>query len=199
MATTVVRQTTTVTSSSSSSPVVVSFNTSFLTSIGGLFTVLELVLGIIVFSLMRSYGGAEHPSGFFLLLISFAYWLMCFYFLLSAMLSITGSLLPSTFFFFLFHAFGFVLYISGGIAVLAVFAVNSSYYGGIIAAGVFALIAAVCHLVHVAFLYKGSRIQGWSWFQGFQPGQEVLLLLSSPKDYDRVISFLLRCALFHKC
>uniref|UniRef100_A0A6B0URR0 Uncharacterized protein n=1 Tax=Ixodes ricinus TaxID=34613 RepID=A0A6B0URR0_IXORI len=100
MATTVVRQTTTVTSSSSSSPVVVSFNTSFITSIGGLFTILELVLGIIVFSLMYNYGGAVHPSGIFLMLISFAYWLICFYFLLSAMLSITGSLLPSTFFFF---------------------------------------------------------------------------------------------------
>ncbi|CAN8000601.1 unnamed protein product, partial [Ixodes pacificus] len=98
MATTVVRQTTTVTSSSSSSPVVVSFNTSFLTSIGGLFTILELVLGIIVFSLMYNYGAFGHASGLFLLLVSFAYWLMCFYFLLSAMLSITGSLLPSTFF-----------------------------------------------------------------------------------------------------
>lgn len=160
MATTVVRQTTTVTSSSSSSPVVVSFNTSFLTSIGGLFTVLELVLGIIVFSLMYHNGALQDSKSAFLVLISFAYWLMCFYFLLSAMLSITGSLLPSTFFFFLFHAFGFVLYISGGITVLAVFAKYASYIPGVIAAGVFALIAAVCHLVHVAFLYKGSRIQG---------------------------------------
>uniref|UniRef100_A0A131XPG5 Putative conserved plasma membrane protein n=1 Tax=Ixodes ricinus TaxID=34613 RepID=A0A131XPG5_IXORI len=160
MATTVVRQTTTVTSSSSSSPVVVSFNTSFITSIGGLFTILELVLGIIVFSLMYNYFGFVCASGFFLMFISFAYWLMCFYFLLSAMLSITGSLLPSTFFFFLFHAFGFVLYISGGIAVLAVFSKSASCFAGIIAGGVFALIAAVCHLVHVAFLYKGSRIQG---------------------------------------
>uniref|UniRef100_A0A6B0U9M1 Uncharacterized protein n=1 Tax=Ixodes ricinus TaxID=34613 RepID=A0A6B0U9M1_IXORI len=64
------------------------------------------------------------------------------------------------FFFFLFHAFGFVLYISGGIAVLAVYSKYASSVAGIIAAAVFALIAAVCHLVHVAFLYKGSRIQG---------------------------------------
>lgn len=181
MATTVVRQTTTVTSSSSSSPVTVSFNTSFLTSIGGLFTVLELVLGIIVFSLAYNFTGSTQSKGFFLLLISFAYWLMCFYFLLSAMLSITGSLLPSTFFFFLFHAFGFVLYISGGIAVLAASSQGGPYHAGAVAAGALALIAAVCHLVHVAFLYKGSRIQGWTWFQGFQPGEEVLFL-SSPRD-----------------
>uniref|UniRef100_A0A090XFA8 Putative conserved plasma membrane protein n=1 Tax=Ixodes ricinus TaxID=34613 RepID=A0A090XFA8_IXORI len=101
MATTVVRQTTTVTSSSSSSPIVVSLNTSFITSIGGLFTILELVLGIIVFSLMYNYVGFVCASGIFLLLVSFAYWLICFYFLLSAMLSITGSLLPSYSFFFL--------------------------------------------------------------------------------------------------
>uniref|UniRef100_A0A090XDM9 Putative conserved plasma membrane protein n=1 Tax=Ixodes ricinus TaxID=34613 RepID=A0A090XDM9_IXORI len=138
MATTAVRQTTTVTSSSSSSPVVVSFNTSFITSIGGLFTILELVLGTIVFSLMYNYGGFVYPSGIFLLLVSFAYWLICFYFLLSAMLSITGSLLPSTYFFFLFLCVWVsVLYISGGIAVLAVYSRYASSVAGIIAAAVF--------------------------------------------------------------
>ncbi|CAN7938089.1 unnamed protein product, partial [Ixodes hexagonus] len=116
------------------------------------------VLGIIVFSLCYNYGGFLTSSGFFLLLISFAYWLMCFYFLFSAMLSITGSLLPSTFFFFLFHALGFVFYLSGGIATLTVFASSSSYFAGVVAAGALALVAAVCHLVHVAFLYKGSRV-----------------------------------------
>uniref|UniRef100_V5HWR1 Uncharacterized protein n=1 Tax=Ixodes ricinus TaxID=34613 RepID=V5HWR1_IXORI len=162
MATTVVRQTTTVTSSSSSSPVVVSFNTSFITSIGRPFhQSSNWFLGSSCSACMYNYGGAVHASGFFLMFISFAYWLIVLLF------SVLGNALHHriaavlrTFFFFLFHAFGFVLYISGGIAVLAVFAKAASYFAGIIAGGVFALIAAVCHLVHVAFLYKGSRIQG---------------------------------------
>uniref|UniRef100_V5HPL9 Putative conserved plasma membrane protein n=1 Tax=Ixodes ricinus TaxID=34613 RepID=V5HPL9_IXORI len=148
MATTVVRQTTTVTSSSSSSPVVVSFNTSFITSIGGLFTILELVLGIIVFSLMYNYFGFVCASGIFFtarivrLLVDMLLFSCC------------RQCSPSQdrcclrlFFFFLFHAFGFVLYISGGIAVLAVYSRYASSFAGIIAAAVFALIAAVCHLV----------------------------------------------------
>lgn len=97
--TTVVRQTTTVTSSGSASIVSVSLNTTFLTSISGILTIVEMVLGIIVFSLGYHYFLFGTPSGFYLTLVSFAYWLICLYFLLSGALSITGSLLPTTFFF----------------------------------------------------------------------------------------------------
>lgn len=151
--TTVVRQTTTVTSSGSASIVSVSLNTTFLTSISGILTIVEMVLGIIVFSLGYHYFLFGTPSGFYLTLVSFAYWLICLYFLLSGALSITGSLLPTTFFFFLFHVFGFVLYMAGGIAVL----VRGSNYSPAAAMGALGLIASVCHIAHVAFLYKGPK------------------------------------------
>uniref|UniRef100_A0A1E1WZD1 Putative conserved plasma membrane protein n=1 Tax=Amblyomma aureolatum TaxID=187763 RepID=A0A1E1WZD1_9ACAR len=153
--TTTVRQTTTVTSSGSSPVVALSVNTTFLTSIGGILTLLELVLGIIVFSLCYQYAAGAH-SGIFLLLISFAYWLVSLYILLSAFLSASGTLLPNTFFYFLFHVFGAFLSAAGGIAVLAQLSRYS--HSGTIAAGAMGLIAAICHVVHVAFIYKGPKL-----------------------------------------
>uniref|UniRef100_A0A023FQK0 Putative conserved plasma membrane protein n=1 Tax=Amblyomma cajennense TaxID=34607 RepID=A0A023FQK0_AMBCJ len=152
--TTTVRQTTTVTSSGSSPVVALSVNTTFLSSIGGILTVIELILGIIVFSLCYQY--AFGHSGIFLLLISFAYWLVSFYILFSAFLSASGTLLPNTFFYFLFHVFGVLLYAAGGIAVLA--QLNRFSPSGTIAAGAMGLIAAICHVVHVAFIYKGPKL-----------------------------------------
>lgn len=151
--TTTVRQTTTVTSSGSPSVIALSVNTTFLTSIAGILTLLELVLGIIVFSLCYTYGIGH--SGVFLSLISFAYWLVSFYILLSACLSASGTLLPNTFFYFLFHVFAVPLYAAGGIAVLVVV---SSYNSGGIAAGAIGLVTALCHIVHVAFIYKGPKL-----------------------------------------
>ncbi|KAL1428864.1 hypothetical protein MTO96_016620 [Rhipicephalus appendiculatus] len=153
--TTTVRQTTTVTTSGSSPVVALSVNTAFLTSIGGILTLLELILGIIVFSLCYQYAGFT-SSGIFLLLISFTYWLISLYILLSAFLSMSGTVLPSTFFYFLFHVFGMLLYAAGGIAVLAHVSRFSS--SGYIASGAMGLIAAICHVVHVAFIYKGPKL-----------------------------------------
>lgn len=152
--TTTVRQTTTVTASGSSPVIALSVNTAFLTSIGGILTLIELILGIIVFSLCYQYTG--YSSGIFLLLISFAYWLISLYILLSAFLSMSGTVLPSTFFYFLFHVFGMLLYAAGGIAVLAHVTRFSS--SGYIASGAMGLIAAICHVVHVAFIYKGPKL-----------------------------------------
>ncbi|KAH7984361.1 uncharacterized protein LOC119373612 [Rhipicephalus sanguineus] len=152
--TTTVRQTTTVTTSGSSPVIALSVNTAFLTSIGGILTLIELILGIIVFSLCYQYPG--YSSGTFLLLISFAYWLISLYILLSAFLSMSGTVLPSTFFYFLFHVFGMLLYAAGGIAVLAHVTRFSS--SGYIASGAMGLIAAICHVVHVAFIYKGPKL-----------------------------------------
>lgn len=152
--TTTVRQTTTVTTSGSSPVVALSVNTAFLTSIGGILTLLELILGIIVFSLCYQYSG--YSSSIFLMLISFAYWLISLYILLSAFLSMSGTVLPSTFFYFLFHVFGMLLYAAGGIAVLAEVTRFSS--SGYIASGAMGLIAAICHVVHVAFIYKGPKL-----------------------------------------
>lgn len=149
-----VRHTTTVTTSGSSPVVALSVNTAFLTSIGGILTLFELILGIIVFSLCYQYAG--YSSGHFLLLISFAYWLISLYILLSAFLSASGTVLPSTFFYFLFHVFGAILYAAGGIAVLAHVTKYSS--SGTIAAGAMGLVAAICHVVHVAFIYKGPKL-----------------------------------------
>uniref|UniRef100_A0A131XMV0 Putative conserved plasma membrane protein n=1 Tax=Hyalomma excavatum TaxID=257692 RepID=A0A131XMV0_9ACAR len=151
--TTTVRQTT-VTTSGSSPVVALSVNTAFLTSIGGILTLIELILGIIVFSL--SYQYAAYSSGIFLLLISFAYWLISLYIVLSAFLSASGTVLPSTFFYFLFHVFGVILYAAGGIAVLA--HVTRFSPSGTIAAGAMGLVAAICHVVHVAFIYKGPKL-----------------------------------------
>lgn len=143
------------TSSGSPSVIALSVNTTFLTSIAGILTLLELVLGIIVFSLCYSYSYAAGHSGLFLLLISFAYWLASFYILVSACLSASGTLLPNTFFYFLFHVFAVPLYAAGGIAVLVV---ASSYNSGAIAAGAIGLVTALCHIVHVAFIYKGPKL-----------------------------------------
>lgn len=90
------------------------------------------------------------------MLISFAYWLISLYILLSAFLSMSGTVLPSTFFYFLFHVFGMLLYAAGGIAVLAEVTRFSS--SGYIASGAMGLIAAICHVVHVAFIYKGPKL-----------------------------------------
>lgn len=49
--------------------------------------------------------------------------------------------------------FGFVLYMAGGIAVL----VRGSNYSPAAAMGALGLIASVCHIAHVAFLYKGPK------------------------------------------
>lgn len=140
------------TSSGSPSVIALSVNTTFLTSIAGILTLLELVLGIIVFSLCYNYGGG-HSGGVFLLLISFAYWLVSFYILVSACLSASGTLLPNTFFYFLFHVFAVPLYAAGGIAVLVVASTS-----GAIAAGAIGLVTALCHIVHVAFIYKGPKL-----------------------------------------
>lgn len=139
------------TSSGSPSVIALSVNTTFLTSIAGILTLLELVLGIIVFSLCYNYGGGH--SGVFLLLIAFAYWLVSFYILVSACLSASGTLLPNTFFYFLFHVFAVPLYAAGGIAVLVVASTS-----GAIAAGAIGLVTALCHIVHVAFIYKGPKL-----------------------------------------
>lgn len=151
--TTVTRQTTTVTSASgvtSASVVAVRMNTTFLSSIGGLLTLLEMILGIIIFALLHSYQGLT--SLLYLYLVSFAYWLLSFFILFSGIISLTGTLLPTTLFFFVFHVFGFILYLAGGIAVL----VEVSKYGiaRTITSGALALIASICHFVHTAFVYR---------------------------------------------
>lgn len=124
----------------------ITFNTAFVSSPDGLLTLVEMCIGIVVFSLAINCGMV------YLLLVPFAFWTMCALFLISGTLSHTGSLLPATLFFFLYHVAGSLLYLAGGIAVLAW---GSTYDHAIdVATGVLGVVAAVCHMVHVAFIYN---------------------------------------------
>ncbi|XP_064467328.1 uncharacterized protein LOC135378274 [Ornithodoros turicata] len=144
------------------STLTVAVNTAFLRSVGGMLTFAEMACGVVAFAMAEGYGGFNMRE--FVALISFTYWLISFYILLSGLLSLTGTVLPTTFFFLLFHALGFPLYLAGGIGALTTISWHSDYYtygyygygrAQMITAGVFGLVASVCHLVHTIFVYKG--------------------------------------------
>ncbi|XP_064487581.1 uncharacterized protein LOC135399776 [Ornithodoros turicata] len=145
--TTTVRQTTVVTQPGSTTFSSISVQRGFISTVTGMLTIVELVLGIITFSLAVSY--LDTRSTLFLVLVSFTYWIITFMILASALLSASGTVLPTTQFYLTFHAFGFLFYTCGGLscAVQAFWAAN-------IASGVMGLLAGICHLVHVVFAYK---------------------------------------------
>ncbi|CAN7938092.1 unnamed protein product, partial [Ixodes hexagonus] len=126
MPTTTVR-TTVVTQGPSTS--FVSVQRGFISTISGLLTALEMVLGIIVFALTMTW--LSTGSVLFLSLTSFTYWIISFFILLASALSATGTVLPTTLFYMVFHCAGFFLYLSGGISCIA-----QGHRGVIIAAGV---------------------------------------------------------------
>ncbi|CAN8000567.1 unnamed protein product, partial [Ixodes pacificus] len=126
MPTTTVR-TTVVTQGPSTS--FISVQRGFISTISGLLTALEMVLGIIVFALTMTW--LSTGSVLFLSLTSFTFWIISFFILLASALSATGTVLPTTLFYMVFHIAGFFLYLSGGISCIA-----QGHRGVIIAAGV---------------------------------------------------------------
>ncbi|XP_064466337.1 uncharacterized protein LOC135377674 isoform X2 [Ornithodoros turicata] len=110
------------------------------------------ILGITVFGLLHNHWVSNVVL--YLYLVSFAYWLPSLYVLLSGALSATGTVLPTTLFFFVFHACGFLLYLAGGIGVLVV--VAKYQWAQAIAAAVLGLFASVAHLVHAILFYKSN-------------------------------------------
>ncbi|KAH7977895.1 hypothetical protein HPB49_003867 [Dermacentor silvarum] len=125
----------------------VSVQQGFISTISGLLTSIEMVLGIIVFSLAMLW--LTKGAVLFLVLISFAFWVMSFLILISSAFSATGTLLPTTLFYMVFHGTAFLFYLSGGVSTII-----SSHHGVTIAAGVLGLVASIFHLIHTGFAYK---------------------------------------------
>ncbi|KAM7283887.1 uncharacterized protein LOC115310551 [Ixodes scapularis] len=137
----------------------------FLNSLGGVLTIAEILTGVITFALAycsriyvyqlsRLVVRAEpDPSVVYVIIVSFLYWFVSLLVLTSALLSSTGLLVTSTFFYVLFQAFGLVFYLSGGISLLALETSQSVA----IAAGVFATISAVLHGLHSVLVYMKRK------------------------------------------
>lgn len=133
----------------------------FISSLGGILTIAEILAGIITFTLAycgrvyvyelsRLVVRAEpNPGIVYVIFVSFLYWFVSLLVLTSALVSTTGLLVTSTFFYVLFQAFGLAFYMSGGIALLAMDTAQSLA----IAAGVFAIISAVLHGLHGTLVY----------------------------------------------
>lgn len=84
---------------------------------------------------------------------AFAFAVVSFIILLSAMGSYSGSLLIGTLFYLNYHIVGFIFYLSGGLTCV----VNGSQYsnlGNIIAAGVLGLVASALYAVDVALTVR---------------------------------------------
>ncbi|KAL3187431.1 hypothetical protein MRX96_025498 [Rhipicephalus microplus] len=138
-------------------------NVSFVTSLDGLLTVSEMVLSIIVYALTVS-SAVGIASLNLLMSLSFCYWLLCFFILLSESM-LTKPVLPTTTFFLIFHSFGSVLYVFISIAHLAIFSSSAAMVGAVLvkavynadavnAAGAMGLIAGAAHLFHTALIIK---------------------------------------------
>lgn len=138
-------------------------NASFVTSLNGLVTVSEMVLSIIVYALSVS-SAVGLASLNLLMSLSFCYWLLCFFILLSESMS-TKPVLPTTGFFLTLHSLGSLLYIFASIAHLAIFNSSATMAGpallkavfnadAVNAAGAMGLIAGAAHLFHVALIVK---------------------------------------------
>lgn len=125
----------------------VSVQSGFISTISGILTAIEMILGIVVFSLAVVW--MRPGATLFLSLISFTYWVISFFILLASALSASGTVLPSTLFYLVFHCAGFFFYLSGGISCII-----QGYYAATIAAGVIGLVAAIFHLIHSGFAYK---------------------------------------------
>lgn len=152
MPVTVTQQTTTVSSSGGNERLsLCAFNFGYLKTPDGWIKIAQVVVGLIVMSLLiRTY---QVSWVVFLMMTAFAFAVVSFIILLSAMGSYSGSLLIGTLFYLNYHIVGFIFYLSGGLTCV----VNASQYtnlGGIIAAGVLGLLASALYAVDVALTVR---------------------------------------------
>ncbi|KAH7980465.1 hypothetical protein HPB49_016357 [Dermacentor silvarum] len=129
----VTQQTTTVSSSGGNERLALcAFNFGYLKTPDGWIKIAQVIVGLIVMSLLiRTYNVSWV---LFLMMTAFAFAVVSFIILLSAMGSYSGSLLIGTLFYLNYHIVGFIFYLSGGLTCV----VNASQYvglGSIIAAG----------------------------------------------------------------
>lgn len=152
MPVTVTQQTTTVSSSGGNERLsLCAFNFAYLKTPDGWIKIAQVVVGLIVMSLLvRTY---QVSWVVFLMMTAFAFAVVSFIILLSAMGSYSGSLLIGTLFYLNYHIVGFIFYLSGGLTCV----VNASQYtnlGSVIAAGVLGLLASALYAVDVALTVR---------------------------------------------
>lgn len=127
------------------------FNFGYLKTPDGWIKIAQVVVGLIVMSLLiRTY---QVSWVVFLMMTAFAFAVVSFIILLSAMGSYSGSLLIGTLFYLNYHIVGFIFYLSGGLTCV----VNASQYtnlGSVIAAGVLGLLASALYAVDVALTVR---------------------------------------------
>lgn len=127
------------------------FNFAYLKTPDGWIKIAQVVVGLIVMSLLvRTY---QVSWVVFLMMTAFAFAVVSFIILLSAMGSYSGSLLIGTLFYLNYHIVGFIFYLSGGLTCV----VNASQYtnlGSVIAAGVLGLLASALYAVDVALTVR---------------------------------------------
>ncbi|XP_076366213.1 uncharacterized protein LOC143255055 isoform X1 [Tachypleus tridentatus] len=113
-----VRQTTTHTSSEVA---IIVLNFGHFKTLSGILQVLQTVVGLTCMSLLLKAGSICTVSGsiVFLLLLSFGYFVTTLIILVTCLLSmVSSSVLQNTLFFLGYHGLGFILYLTGGLALL---------------------------------------------------------------------------------
>ncbi|XP_018496577.1 uncharacterized protein LOC108864820 [Galendromus occidentalis] len=150
------RQTTVVTTTSTSPGGVITVNRSFISSISGILSCLQLAFALIIFIMTvqtrdRPYVPAYNIGLYFVNLTSFTYLIVFTLILLAAVLSITGTILPTTFFYFVLHCAAFSMYSLGGIAML-IKGYNESVLVG---AAALCLVVGLCHVLHAMLIQRG--------------------------------------------
>jgi len=127
------------------------------TSRRGLFTLLELICGVVIFSLLKSNNLFVRSEPLeWLLLISFLFFVNSFFLVLSGVLS--GSGIAGTFYHNVWHFFGLTLYLALGIWTLARDEApsgdsqKSQYYVSV----VLAIIVGIIHGFHGVFTCNGK-------------------------------------------
>jgi len=124
----------------------------FLDSVGGGLTLLQLIMGIVVFVLTfilsdKGYSFNYYRAIYCLHLTSFAFSLISLLVILAACVSATGTMLPHTLFYVLYHITAFFMYLIPGILVL-IDSNRQREQSYLIAAAVIAMVLSCFHLIH---------------------------------------------------
>lgn len=173
MSHTVTVRTTTTTASTSA----IIINTGYIRTWNGILKFLETIVGAVVLGLVgyygtHIYGSSKHgyaagSEETLMLLVSFGFLLTTFVIMVTSMCSLmTSSVLSKTLFEFLYHIFGFIFYLSAGLALLIVVSRRNDTryraveygYEGKMAAAVLGLVNAVLYFLSAFFSFRAYRI-----------------------------------------
>ncbi|GAB6028741.1 hypothetical protein CHUAL_004560 [Chamberlinius hualienensis] len=150
MAPTVTITRTTTTSTSSVSYIIC--NTDFLKSIPGILKLIETVINIICVGIMSYYINHSYFYSYemFFVLVACTFLITTAIMLFSCIVSlVTSKMLPKTMFHYLYHAVGFLLYLSAGLTLVIKVSNRKHYadYEPKIAAGVLGLVNSILYLL----------------------------------------------------